>query len=315
MKSALVRIASPGRQALRIILDMPLEVGRDSAGLIVADDRVSRRHARLEPTNDGEVLITDLESANGVIIDGVRISEPAVIGVGTSALIGNTRIQVVARPVGSDRAWSTTLQTASGGPTTMQLVADSISERDQPALASTSNEPDTLTIVFSDIEASIEHANQVGDSRWMEILTNHNAIIARHVEARNGRIVKNRGDGFMMCFRSARNALLTAIGIQQDLLALMETDPDLAVKVRIGLHTGEVLQDDEGDLFGRHVHVAARIGDLASGGQILVSGLLKQIAEPRGDVFFGEPIAAELKGIETPQIVHEVAWQSFDLTD
>ena len=46
-------------------------------------------------------------------------------------------------------------------------------------------------------------------------------------------------------------------------------DPDRAVKIRVGLHTGEVLVDDGGDLFGQHVVMAARIADLASGGENL----------------------------------------------
>ena len=75
----------------------------------------------------------------------------------------------------------------------------------------------------------------------------------------------------MLCFRSARGAIVAAIGIQRDLTRHGEAFPDEATRVRMGLHTGEVLGRDDGDLFGRHVVVAARIGALAEGGEILVS--------------------------------------------
>ena len=63
----------------------------------------------------------------------------------------------------------------------------------------------------------------------------------------------------------------------------MREAPDHAFEVRIGLHTGEVLVDDAGELIGQHVVVAARIASLAEGGQVLVSSLVEQIASPRGE--------------------------------
>ena len=83
------------------------------------------------------------------------------------------------------------------------------------------------------------------------------------------------------------------------------------MRVRVGLHTGEVLVDDLGDLIGQHVVVAARIANLASGGQILVSSLVQQIAEPRGDLTFVAPREVELKGIKGTHLVYEVDWRAF----
>lgn len=141
-------------------------------------------------------------------------------------------------------------------------------------------------------------------------------LVTAHVEAHRGRIVKNQGDGYMLCFRSARHALLACIGLQRDL----ERKPPLPdgwtsgrsggdrLRVRMGAHTGEVMMQDDGDLFDKHVIVAARIGAQASGGQILVSNLVKQIAEPRGDISFGPPMEVRLKGIDGPTLVHEIDW-------
>ena len=203
----------------------------------------------------------------------------------------------------------------SDGPTAIERVAEQVTGSHTPGLLDVADEPGTLTIAFSDIEQSTEHTIRVGDNRWVVILQNHNDLIERNVTACGGRIVRNQGDGFMMCFRSARLGLLSAVSIQHELDALRRTDPAMAVRVRIGLHTGEVLQDDEGDLFGRHVRLAAGIGDIADGGQILVSAVLKQITEPRGDLHFGAPTAMQLKGLLEPQTVHDVLWQQIPIDD
>lgn len=59
-----------------------------------------------------------------------------------------------------------------------------------------------------------------------------------------------------------------------------------------------MIVDDDGDLFGRHVNLAARIANCAVGGEILVSALTKAILETRGDLSFAEPRVVELKGLE-----------------
>ena len=82
----------------------------------------------------------------------------------------------------------------------------------------------------------------------------------------------------MVAFSSARRALQCAIAIQQTLGAHNAENRGEPIKVRIGLHTGEAIKEGE-DFFGRTVIVAARIACEASGGQILVSSLLKALVE------------------------------------
>ncbi len=83
--------------------------------------------------------------------------------------------------------------------------------------------------------------------------------------------------------------------------------------MRIGMHTGEMVTDETGDLFGKHVIVAARIGDLAKGEEILVSSLVRAIAEPRGDMTFSSPRVVELRGIGGTETVWSVDWRSYGL--
>lgn len=336
-----ITLRTPNRRALTVLVDAPLVVGRDCDGLILADQRVSRRHTSFEPTDDG-LRITDLGSSNGTAINGAAINAPTAAKPGDVITIGNTLISVQTRedgdsPVG---ALPTELATPNNPSmkTSIDLVAEAVENDDSrniigAEVVGAADEPGTLTVVFSDIESSTELAVSMGDAQWFDLLRRHHELVAAHVDAHQGRIVKNQGDGYMLCFRSARQALLTAIGIQRDLDRLSASimprrvpttdgndDPDAAttppeatdaLRVRIGAHTGEVVMQNDGDLFGKHVIVAARIGALATGGQILVSNLVKQIAEPRGDIAFGPPTEARLKGIDGLAVIHDVDWAAY----
>jgi class 3 adenylate cyclase len=78
------------------------------------------------------------------------------------------------------------------------------------------------------------------------------------------------------------------------------------VAVRIGLHTGEVVKEGD-DFFGRHVALAARVAGAATGGEILVSSLVKELADT-GDINFGPPRDVDLKGISGLRRLHDVLW-------
>jgi adenylate cyclase len=170
-------------------------------------------------------------------------------------------------------------------------------------------EPDTLdgetiTILFSDIESSTERATAMGDAAWFELLEVHNAIIRTAVARFGGREVKSIGDGFMLVFPSVRRALRFATAVQQQVEA--PDGPDL--RIRMGIHTGETIIDASGDLFGRHVNLAARVANLAAGGEIMASLVVLEIAAGRDDAIFGEPSQTELKGFAELQTVYQVHW-------
>ena len=164
----------------------------------------------------------------------------------------------------------------------------------------------TVTILFSDIEDSAQLNGRLGDQRWMEVLHEHNDLVRREVSVRGGFEVKNRGDGFMLAFGSANAAVHTAIGVQRA-IAERNREAETPVHVRIGLHTGESVQE-AADFYGNSVTLAARIADQACAGEILVSSLLRELTEPSGAFRFGESRTVELKGIGT-QVAHPVEWR------
>lgn len=334
----IVKVTQPGRAQLYLTIAEPLVLGRECDGLLLADEKVSRQHLRLSPAGDG-VLVTDLGSTNGSFINQVRIEGEAVLTAGASLTLGDT-VVVLDAPIPPSSTGQTTRRDVGGtivatlqpnegpraptppgarssGPVVRPQIAAEETRRTsmdelvasfggQISLPSGSAD-DTVTIMFSDIESSTELALSAGDHRWYEILTWHNRLIEQRVAAHAGFIVKNQGDGFMITFNSARRAIICASEIQQALHRQAVADPANAVRVRIGMHTGEAIRQDSGDLFGRHVIIAARIGALASGGEILVSSIVREIASARGDLHFGDGSVAELKGVGE-QTVYPVLW-------
>ena len=165
----------------------------------------------------------------------------------------------------------------------------------------------TVTMLFTDLIDSTSKADALGDQRWLDVLRGHNRMLREHFERCGGREIKAQGDGFMVSFPSARQALLCAIEIQRDLAAHRIHDPDGDLHVRIGVHSGEVVADED-DLFGRNVIAASRIAGEAGADQILTSALTKALTDSGSDLAFGEARSIELRGLSGPWVVHEVRW-------
>ena len=76
--------------------------------------------------------------------------------------------------------------------------------------------------------------------------------------------------------------------------------------MRVGIHTGEVLRVD-GDLFGRHVNIAARVAGAAGADEVLVSPLVYDLVSAMGDLEFGAPREVVLKGFPDPFVLRPLA--------
>jgi class 3 adenylate cyclase len=161
----------------------------------------------------------------------------------------------------------------------------------------------TVTVLFTDVEDFTGLSERVGDIEASHLLRAHQALVRRVVDDHGGVEVNCQGDGFMVAFDGARRALRAAVAIQR----AIEADGG-EMRVRMGLHTGEAIREDE-DLFGRTVIIAARIAAAASGGEILVSSLLRQLSDGSGEFAFGPARAEALKGLPGVHDLHPVAWR------
>jgi class 3 adenylate cyclase len=177
---------------------------------------------------------------------------------------------------------------------------------ERPDLGALASSDGRVTILFSDIENSTLMTERLGDARWIEILREHNTIFRTRLERHGGYEVKNQGDGFMLAFSDPAAALDCAVAVQRD-FADREADSDDTIRVRMGMHVGEVIAEG-GDFFGRSVILAARIAAQARGGEILISSALRDSCA-EDSVAMDDGRELELKGLAGAHRVYSVDWE------
>jgi class 3 adenylate cyclase/tetratricopeptide (TPR) repeat protein len=189
--------------------------------------------------------------------------------------------------------------------TSIDAVCSAVRE-EQPDIRSHASPDGTVAIVFSDIESSSEMAERLGDQRWLAMLHIHNEIVRQHVAAHGGTEVKSLGDGFMLAFPSATEAVACATAVQRAFAEHNLANPGEPIRVRVGVHAGQAIREGE-DFFGKTVILAARIAAEARGGEILVSS---SVRNHLGQMPTDELRRAELKGLSGKHDLHRVAWSA-----
>jgi class 3 adenylate cyclase len=144
------------------------------------------------------------------------------------------------------------------------------------------------TVLFTDIVGSTEHARQVGDRRWGELLDLHDRLARELVGQLQGRLVKSTGDGVLALFDRPGRGIRCATALRDRLRGT-------GMEIRAGVHTGEVqLRGD--DVGGIGVHFAARVMAAAAPGEVLVSGTVHDLVAG-SDYVLEDRGAHALKGI------------------
>jgi class 3 adenylate cyclase len=167
--------------------------------------------------------------------------------------------------------------------------------RERPDLSGALAADGTVTILFTDIVDSTVLTARLGDHAWLDALRRHNEVIRDTASAHGGTVVETQGDGSMLAFSSARRAVACAQGIQAEIDRVF-ADASAPIRVRIGIHTGDAVQEAD-RFYGRTVHYAARVASNALGGEVLVSNLVRELVAGSG-VKFRESREVELKGLD-----------------
>ena len=123
-----------------------------------------------------------------------------------------------------------------------------------------------VTVLFTDVVNSTELLDRLGDERAEQFRRTHFHALREAIEEHGGDEVKTMGDGFMVVFSSAVDAVRCSVAMQQQAASS-------GVDLRVGLHVGEPTREGN-DYFGTPVVVARRLCDGAAGGQILTSDLV-----------------------------------------
>jgi class 3 adenylate cyclase len=144
------------------------------------------------------------------------------------------------------------------------------------------------TILMTDIVGSTATLERVGDTKWHALLLGHNERLRAQIDRFGGREMRTTGDGFQVLFTGAARGVRCAS-------AMIDALSGLDIQIRVGLHTGEV-EVAAGNLHGIAVHTAARVSALAGPGEVLVSGVTRDLLDGSG-LTFEERGLHELKGL------------------
>ena len=197
----------------------------------------------------------------------------------TEALIGLAELELLA-----DRSEDSVAAAGRAQQLARQLGAEVLTARATAVLERAETPPVLATVLVTDIVGSTEKASEVGDRAWNALLERHHALVRRELERFKGREIDTAGDGFLVTFGTPAQGIRCALAIGDALGAA-------GIEVRQGLHTGEcqILGDK---LTGLAVHIAARVASSAAGGEILVSGTVRDVVARSG-------VALESRGSHT----------------
>ena len=162
-------------------------------------------------------------------------------------------------------------------------------------------------IMFTDMKDSTAITTRLGDAEALEYFRTHNSISRDLLKEHNGSEIQHTGDGFMVSFTSASQAVACAVAMQRAFESHNQQHPDTPINVRIGICAGEPVEEDQ-RLFGSTVQLTARICGACEPDKILVAPVIRDLCmgKPFSFVDMGKKT---LKGFNQPQRLFEVIWQ------
>ena len=164
-----------------------------------------------------------------------------------------------------------------------------------------------LTIMFTDIEGFTDLFRTLDEDEAHELVHVHSWTVRECVQRKGGFEVKALGDGFMLVFTAARQALRCAVDIQRALAEYNLEHPQRPLLVRVGINSGDTFRHGE-DYFGLSVSMAARVLAKARGGQVLITEASRDLAGPLDGVEFAERGRFQMKGFAGRHRLYEVVW-------
>lgn len=162
----------------------------------------------------------------------------------------------------------------------LSMEADNMMEGDRPI---------PMSIMFTDLEDFTAFTSREGDDAAREYLDSHHKLVGPIIRSRGGRIVKKLGDGLLISFGAPEGAVLAALE--------MVDAHDQHLRLRAGIHHGEAVTLGN-DLVGNDVNLAARVTDVAKGGEILVTTAVRDSVGEMATVSFGRARRKSFKGVE-----------------
>jgi class 3 adenylate cyclase/tetratricopeptide (TPR) repeat protein len=180
-----------------------------------------------------------------------------------------------------------------------------------PRATTKSREPATevRTFLFADLRGYTRFTHERGDEAAATLVTKLVLLARRRIEARGGKVVEVRGDEVMAAFPSARQALRTAVELQENLQSETRREPSLPLSVGMGLDAGDAVVVGSG-YRGGALNLAARLCSLAGPGEVLATEAVVHLARRTEGLQYSERGLVQFKGLSEPIRVIEVTTEA-----
>lgn len=167
-----------------------------------------------------------------------------------------------------------------------------------------------VTVVFADLTGSTGVFETLGNAKATQAITRLTEWMGKTCTLKNGRVVKNLGDGVLMIFDRNSDAIHAVTEMQRTHAQRIKNWPDaLKMRLQIGVARGEVIAKG-GDFFGDAVNLASRLSDLSGPDQILGTETVINALEPGVPVRFRSLGNLDIRGRQETCLVYRLEWQS-----
>jgi len=174
-----------------------------------------------------------------------------------------------------------------------------------------------VTLLFADICGYTRYIDTKGDIAGRTLLMKHNRIVLPLIEKHDGRVVEVSGDEVMACFGDPQAAVKAAVAVQEALREHnQDTEPEDSIRLKMGIHVGQALLDDQGvfqTLTGDVANVAARIQSQAGADVVLVSRSVYESVSGSDDIVCRFHGKVQVKGKAEALELYRVVWREEDV--
>jgi len=158
----------------------------------------------------------------------------------------------------------------------------------------------TCSVLFSDVVASTSMIDSEGELVWLATLERHARLMSTLAEHHRGRVSNFLGDGFMVLFGEAADAVACAFRVQE------ASRVQGLLGIRIGVDHGDIYPYHDDWWVGRTIHIAARLTELCQPGDVVLSGRCFESARERIALPAGTTRLVHLRGLSAPRVIHVV---------
>jgi adenylate cyclase len=161
-------------------------------------------------------------------------------------------------------------------------------------------------IVFVDVAGFTTFTAEHGDETAIGLLSQLTVLADRATRNGKGKLVKSLGDGYLLAFPSASQAVRAAVSLRDAAVDKRAKDPGFPLSLRLAVHAGEPLVEQD-DLLGHDVNLTARFLDHTDPDEVVVSETAKELAEQRlKKIEFDHRRVVKIRGLTTPVVIYSV---------